>query len=83
MKKILLVLGLGIMASCGKEGVVYKFNYKADITQSYTITNFFVREYRDDKAALEWYKTTEAWELIKNDCDTFWIEYYGTYEEWK
>ena len=83
MKKVMLmVAAVMTLISCSKEGVMYKFCFKADKNQSYITTNFFVRDHRDDAAALQWYKTTEAWDVIKNNCDTSWVEYYGKAKDW-
>lgn len=83
MKKVILVLVVMGLTSCSKDGVMYKFCSKADKNQPYTTTNFFIRDHRDDKAALEWYKTTEAWDVIKSNCDTCWVEYWGKVKDWK
>ena len=83
MKKIILVLVVLACVACKKNGVVYKASYTTPTDHTYTATNYFYMDYEDDGAALEFYKGTEAYKEISAKCDTFWIEYWGTYEEWK
>lgn len=84
MKKTLIIAIAALsMIACKKSGVVYKFNYTTPNDHFYVATNYFFRDYRDDKEAVQWYKETDAWKDISTKCDTFWVEYWGTYDEWK
>jgi len=51
-------------------------------TKSIT-TSFFYRETKDSVAAANWFKQTEAYVDIEAKCDSFWVEYWGTADEWK
>lgn len=90
MKKLsVVVIALLSMASCTKDGHMYKacFINKSklygggDVSGSIT-TNFFIRDDKDSLAAVEWYKKTDAYKIEITRCDSFCIVYWGTAEEW-
>lgn len=83
MKKTLIfAITVLSMVACKKEGHMYKCSYKTPGDHFYTATNYFFREEKDSVAAVNWYRQTEAYASIITQCDTMWIEYWGTYEEW-
>lgn len=88
MKKILLIAITAItFTACEKKpGTMYKFCYQTPSDHFTIATNFFpmMSDVPNDTAsALAWYKGTPAWKDISTRCDTFWVEYWGTWDEWK
>lgn len=92
MKKAILgIMVVAAMASCKKEGYVYKCSYTTPngwVNSNNTIksvaTNFFIRDIKDSVGAVNWYKQTDAYRhAIEMGADSLWITYWGTAEEWK
>jgi len=87
---IILISSVVVLSSCQKDGHMYKACYTTpngwlnqnQTTKSIT-TSFFYRETKDSVAAANWFKQTEAYEDIEAKCDSFWVEYWGTADEWK
>ena len=90
MKNLIFIISVVVvMSSCQKEGHMYKCCYTTpnswmdqNHTSKYVTTNFFFREDKDSIGAVNWYKQTEAYAEISTRCDSMWIEYWGTYEDW-
>lgn len=89
MKKVLLVLAVMSVVACKKPGHVYKANFMdkdrfyggGDMSGSIT-TNFFFTDIKDSTAAANWYINTDAYRDNIARCDSFWVEYWGTADEW-
>lgn len=87
-KSLIFIISCFTIMSCKKQGHVYEAKfmdkdkyYSLDKSGSIT-TNFFFTDDKDSLAAIEWYIKTEAYKDNINRCDSFWIEYWGTADEW-
>ena len=91
MKKTLIfAVTILSMVACKKNGHMYKAIHAQHVSPEHYqgldttyATDFFYRDYRDDKEAWAWYQNTDAYKTEAPKSDSTWVEYWGTYEEWK
>lgn len=89
-KAFILVAACLSMIACKKEGYVYKANFMdktkfyggGDLSGSIT-TTFFTVNVKDSISAVNFYIKTEAYSKEIAKCDSFWVDYICTANEWK
>jgi hypothetical protein len=85
MKKTLIIVTvITLMSACKRDEVVYEANYvKYREHDTLVGGGNFNMPYRDDKAAYEWFIQTEVYKFDRPRYDSFYVKYWGTYDEWK
>lgn len=91
MKKLTIIaFAVLSMAACKKDGHMYKACYttpnewlNGHHTTKLVTTNFFQYDTKDSIGALNWYKQTDGYKIIEARCDSFWVEYACTVNEWQ
>ena len=81
---LLIVTVITLMSACKRNEVVYEANYvKYQGNDTLIGGSNFNMPYRDDKAAYDWFIKTEVYKDLIQNYDSFYVTYWGTYDEWK